>query len=163
MDIAKLRTLLDYGTWANDRLFDQIAQLAPEQFIAEPAGALPSVRHILTHMLAAQTLWLARFRADTAARIPTEEDFPDLATLRHAWGEHRQSLDSYVATLDDDALQGPFRFERRGAALTLPLWQIFMQLYGHGVQHRAEIAALLTDYGHSPGDLDFLFFVMSAN
>jgi uncharacterized damage-inducible protein DinB len=163
MNVAALRTTLDYGAWANARLFDQVAQLSPEQFVAEPVGALPSVRRILTHMLAAQTLWLARFRADAAASIPTEEEFPDLATLRQTWEKQRQALDGYVATLNDETLQGPFRFERRGVALTLPLWQIFMQLYGHGVQHRAEVAALLTDYGHSPGDLDFLFFVMSTN
>jgi len=35
----------------------------------------------------------------------------------------------------------------------------FSKLVYHGTQHRSEAATILTDYGHSPGDRDFFFFV----
>jgi len=33
-----------------------------------------------------------------------------------------------------------------------------MEVIIHATQHRSEAAMLLTDYGQSPGDLDFLPF-----
>jgi uncharacterized damage-inducible protein DinB len=29
----------------------------------------------------------------------------------------------------------------------------------HSIQHRSEAAAMLTDFGRSPGDIDYIFFV----
>jgi uncharacterized damage-inducible protein DinB len=40
-----------------------------------------------------------------------------------------------------------------------PLWHGPSLAVNHGTQHRGEAAALLTDYGQSPGDLDFTLFL----
>lgn len=158
MNRADIRTLYDYSAWATNRIFNQAAQLTTEQFTSVPSGSRPSLRHILTHMLGAEMLWLTRFQTGQSDINVREEHFPDVAFLRQAWETHRQVMSAYIATLDDAALQQPFRFDRRGTPLEMILWQIFFQLINHGTQHRAEAADMLTDYGHSPGDLDFLFF-----
>jgi uncharacterized damage-inducible protein DinB len=41
------------------------------------------------------------------------------------------------------------------------LWQMIMHVANHGTQHRSEVAAMLTSYGHSPGDLDFSEYLRS--
>ena len=41
----------------------------------------------------------------------------------------------------------------------MALWGMMEHVLNHGTQHRAEVAAMLTGFGHSPGDLDLLFYL----
>ena len=160
MNLATIRMLCEYSAWATERIFAQAAALTPEQYTTPPNATMPSVRHILVHTLGAQTLWLTRFRTGSSAITISESDFPDLSTLRQAWEKQQQAMRAYLDTLTDEILAQPFRFERRGVPMEMVLWQVFFQLINHGTQHRSEVAAIVTEYGHSPGDLDFMFFTL---
>jgi uncharacterized damage-inducible protein DinB len=40
---------------------------------------------------------------------------------------------------------------------SIPMWQMLAHVVNHGTQHRSEAPAS-TAAGHSPGDLDLIFF-----
>ncbi len=44
-----------------------------------------------------------------------------------------------------------------------PLWQLMLQQVNHATQHRSEAAVMLTQFGHSPGDLDFIIYLHREN
>ncbi len=160
MKLGDIQTLFDYTAWADDRILDRAAELTPAQFATAPEGGLPAVRQILAHRIAAEMLWRTRLETGTAAIGLQADDFPTVEALRRQWQEERAAMRRFLDGLDDAAMERPFRFERRGVSTEVILWHVLFQLVNHGTQHRAEVAALLTDYGHSPGDLDFFFFAM---
>ena len=162
MRLAEINALFDYDAWATDRILAQAAKLTPEQFTTAASAAPTGVRQLLAHTLMAQLLWRTRFETGTSDVVVGAEDVADVAALRQRWTEERQAMRAHLDTLTDDDLDRPFRFERRGETAELTRWHILFQLINNGTQHRAEVAAILTAYGHSPGDLDFFFFVQSS-
>jgi len=47
----------------------------------------------------------------------------------------------------------------KGERWVYPLWQQMVHQVNHATQHRSEVAMILTQWGHSPGWLDLLYFV----
>jgi uncharacterized damage-inducible protein DinB len=88
------------------------------------------------------------------------EDFADVAAIRARWSDERAALWDYLNSLSDEDLQGTVSYEGRGATYHRVLWHCLAHLVNHGTQHRAECAALLTGFGHSPGNLDFTVFLL---
>jgi len=162
MRLAEIDALFEYDAWATDRIIAQAAKLTHEQFTTAASAALPGVRQLLAHTLMAQMLWRTRFETGTSNVGVRAEDFADVEALRQRWTAERRAMRAHLDTLTDDDLDRPFRFERRGETAELTRWHILFQLINHGTQHRAEVAAILTDRGHSPGDLDFFHFVQSS-
>ena len=67
---------------------------------------------------------------------------------------------AYLAGLTDDDLTATIQYTRtEGVQLETPLWQILLHVINHGTQSRSEAAVLLTQFGHSPGDLDYMIFL----
>ena len=158
--IELIRTLYNYSAWANTRILDTAAQLSAEQFAASVGASYPSVQDTLVHTLSAQIAWLYRFQGKNAPPVLVSADFPDLATLRGRWDAVEAETQAFVAGLDDAALNAEIRVvDRAGNTNHYILWQIMMHQANHATQHRSEVAAMLTQFGYSPGDLDLLDYV----
>jgi len=66
----------------------------------------------------------------------------------------------FVDGVTDERLNSHFFYTNTsGAPFERILWQAMVHLVNHGTQHRSEAAALLTDFGHSPGDIDLIYFL----
>ena len=67
---------------------------------------------------------------------------------------------SYLAGLTDEDLDSIIRYTRTGGTwFETLLWQILLHVINHGTQSRSEAAVLLSQFGHSPGDLDYMIFL----
>jgi uncharacterized damage-inducible protein DinB len=161
MNIKDILLIYEYNYWANERLFSAAASLTPEQFAAPASFPFGGLRGTLVHILDAERSWRVRFEGVPYPGDLVEAGYPASADLQARFRDEEKEMRRYLAALQDaDLPRGviypidppPKKRERI-------LWQCLYHVVNHGTQHRSEAAALLTDYGHSPGDLDFTIFL----
>jgi hypothetical protein len=49
----------------------------------------------------------------------------------------------------------------RGQVSWIERWHTHYQMLQHGMQHRSELAQVLTEHGYSPGNIDFIIYTFS--
>ncbi len=153
-------TLYEYNYWANKRILSAAESLTDARFVAKTSDSHGSLRGTLVHTLSAESVWLARWNGISPTSLASEDDFPDLATLRARWRDEEAKMRAFHAHLTDADFTRVIEYKNtRGMPFARPLWQMLAHLVNHGTQHRAEAAAILTDLGHSPGDIDFIRYL----
>lgn len=161
MHVADMLLFYDYNYWATGRILDAATGITEVQFSAPARFPYGGLRGTLTHVLGAEVNWRARWQGSAPLHRPQEAEFPTVAALTAAWRADEASMRAFLANLTDDDLLRPLRYTRSsGQAHTSVLWHHMVHVVNHGTQHRAEAAALLTDLGHSPGDLDLSMFLI---
>ena len=155
-----VRTLYRYNAWATARIFQAATPLSAAELAAPSGASFSSVRETLVHIMAAQWIWLARWKGTSPTTFLDAREFPDLASLRARWDELEAETQRFVETLTDSDLSRVVEYRNtRGERWAYPLWQQVVHQVNHATYHRGEVAATLTQLGHSPGDLDLLIYI----
>ncbi len=159
MRIADIQSLYEYTWWANARILALAERLSPAQFATVSLGNI-HLRTTLVHMIEAQEIWLSRWQGRSVQALEISSDSATVDTIRAAWQQQAAQIAAYLTTLSDADLDRTVSFvNRNGATGSFILWQMMMQVINHGTQHRSELAELLTQLGHSPGNLDYIVFI----
>lgn len=154
------RLLIEYHRWARDRALAATAALAPAQFVQPLGNSFGSVRDTLAHLHGADEVWLSRWTGGAPTGLPPADRFPDLASLRAAWGELDLRLAAFVGGLDAAGLARSLTYRAFNAQLvTLPMWQMLQHLVNHGSYHRGQVTTLLRQLGAAPpASMDLVAF-----
>lgn len=160
MLIDYLQTLYNYNYWANEHILRTAEQVSVAQLDTLTQNDRGSLRGTLVHILGAEWVWRSRWEGVSPTELLNEKDFPTLEALRTRWREEEQQMRAFLATLQEEGLTRIVQYKNtRGQAFAAPLWLLMAHLITHGTQHRSEVAMILTELGHSPGELDLLEFL----
>jgi len=155
-----IQTLYRYNAWANTRILDTATRVTPQQFLAGGGASYDSLRETLVHTMSGQWIFLERWRGRSPRAMLDAQHFPDLASIRGHWDGIERETHVFVAELSDAQLIRDVEYTNtEGERWTYPLWQQMIHQVNHATQHRSEAAVMLTQFGHSPGWLDFLYYI----
>ena len=160
MNKQDILVLYTYNQWANSKIRTAAKNVTQEQFLAEAPYPHGGLRGTLTHILFAEWIWRNRWEGTSPSFRIKPEEFPALESLLGRWQEEESKLMGFVESLTDESLIGPSDYKNtKGVPKENILWQAMAHVVNHGTQHRAEAAALLTEFGCSPGDVDMIYFL----
>ncbi|MGD8402824.1 MAG: DinB family protein [Anaerolineales bacterium] len=160
----EILTLYKYNTWANARILNATSNVNQEQFLASTSFSYGSLRDTLVHTLFAEWIWRRRWEGHSPTEWLTPEDFPTFKSLHEYWKTEEKNLTAFVDKVTQDMLSSIIHYQTMsGKPYQNTLWHLMLHLVNHGTQHRSEAAAMLTDFGHSPGDLDMIMYFRETN
>jgi uncharacterized damage-inducible protein DinB len=154
-------SLCEYNYWANHCVLDKADELEPDLWGAPVEVSFGSLRETLVHVLSTEWIWRRRIQEGVSPTgFPMEITFPMVETLRGFWMEEENRMRAYLASLSNVDLNRTIRYKNtKGVPYENPMWEILLHLVNHGTQFRSEAAVVLTQFGLSPGDLDYIFFL----
>jgi len=161
MRVTEATTLIDHLYWVRDRVLEQ-ATAASEALVTETPTTTRDLRATLVHELDVQWSWRERLKgADWDEWGPDAElkgeDYLSVEAIAEHWRRDEVDMRDWLASMTDADLDAsPVRDEDQQ-----PLWCYVLPLYSHGLQQFSEAAVLLSEAGHSPGEIGFLEFVIT--
>jgi len=159
--------MYEYDRWANARVIDAAAALAPEQFTKDLGGSFSSVRDTLLHILAGEWIWLNLWKhpspdAEFLVNLRTRREsvfaptgFPDISSVESKWAEIERDQTDFLSGLTDADLEK--MFPSRGGELRLV--RLMQHLANHSTYHRGQISLMMRQLQAKPAPTDFHLFL----
>lgn len=156
---TQFATLFRYHFDTTERLMDQAGKLPEDDYREDLGIKWGSVHELLLHILATDQGYRVALETGHRPAPLKAEDYPGLTALRGLLEEEREGMTAYLQELTEPSIEETAELQAGPArTIALPRWHFLNHLLFHGMQHQADIAARLTRFGHSPGDLDFIFY-----
>jgi uncharacterized damage-inducible protein DinB len=145
-----LVTIFRHNLWANLRLLERCADLTDEQLDAASPGGFGSIRDTLEHLVTSEQSYFSRI--STGRRYARPDDAPrlTLAEMRELASTTGAGLAEWSPKVQPgDTVE----VDWEGTPRQVPKSIILAQVINHALEHRTQVAAILTQLGVEPPDL----------
>jgi len=159
MESERIKALYEYNRWANERIFEAVSRITPEEYKRDMQSSHRSVRDTFVHVVSAERIYLQRVSGTSPKALWSPLDFATVSKLREQWVELIREQMAFIANLTEEQLKKPITYiNLAGEPFTYPLWQILQHVVNHSSYHRGQITTMLRQLGAKPEATDFLLF-----
>jgi len=152
--------LYEYNRWANFRVLDAVSKLTPEQFARDLQSSHRSVRDTLTHILAAEWIWLERWKEESPNALLDPADFPTVESVRRRLSEVANECAEFIDGLTDQSLGEAITYTNtKGEQWTYSLGHMLQHVMNHSTYHRGQVVTMLRQLGAEVNPVDLLVFM----
>ncbi len=160
MNKQDVEYLYEYNRWANARLLDAASKLTPEQYSRDLQSSHRSVRDTVAHILAAEWIWLERWRGVSPNALLNPSDFPTVESLEKRWAVVEGDYAEFINGVTDGSLATVIAYTNtRGEEWAYPLGQMLQHVMNHSSYHRGQVTTMLRQLGAQVNPVDLLVFM----
>jgi uncharacterized damage-inducible protein DinB len=142
-----------YNLWANLRLLDACAHLSDAQLDATAKGTFGSVRETIMHLFGAEEGYARSLTGTSPTPLLNElTTFPGFDELRRRAKGSGEALIMFTEQGKQGELSQILHLD--GGTYDAPAIIVVIQAINHAIDHRSQIATLLSQQDIEPPDLD---------
>ena len=150
MQADHIRDLFDYHISTNRRLWNEsILTLTDEQFKRKLEYSVGSIRNQCVNLMSVDKRWFGGLRGVAVPGFLNPVHYPSREKIRDYWDDVEREMRSYLDALTDADLGATYN--------ELPIWAVLQHVALHGMDHRAQMLAMLHELGAPTFAQDYIY------
>lgn len=141
-----------YNLWANRILLDFCSQLTDEQLDIKMIGTYGSVRETITHYITSEEGYAHRFTYMSEVPNPMLKDMPTFPGFDELRQHAERSGNELIAIAEQADLDQILHLD--DGTYDAAVFIVLLQAINHGIDHRSQIATMLSQQGIELPSLD---------
>lgn len=159
MNLEEAKFLFAYDNWANEQTFEAVSALAEADYTRDLKSSHGGVQGTLTHIVAADKIWLSRWVGNAESQLLQVSEVPTLADLKKAWEENARRTAKFLAAMNDKKILETFSWiTPKGDKFSVVYARAFQHVVNHSTYHRGQITTFLRQLGATPQATDLIKF-----
>jgi uncharacterized damage-inducible protein DinB len=157
--IQAIRDLFEYNRWAHARLQEVLGGLTPEQLTARVPSSFPSILATYAHIVAAEWIWLRRWRGESPTVFPEWLEAPSLPDLRERLRQIEADRTAWLDSLTDEAIERALDYRTLdGTPFRNRVSDLLLHVVNHTSYHRGQVVTMLHHVGAAAVATDFVLY-----
>ncbi len=154
--IDTFRMLARYNRIANERLYEQCANLDPVEYRRERRGSFGGIHALLNHILLGDRIWMSRFAGGGSTTPPLNSILYDtFAELHAARSAQDAEIEAFFEETDPAFLLKPLLYTNsRGKDCVDVAPMAVLHFFNHQTHHRGQVHVMISQTDVKPPSLD---------
>ncbi len=154
-----LLRMMEFMFWGDRHVLTAACAIIEPEYYAERGFSAGSLHKLLVHTMAAQWVWLSRWKGHDLRRLEDTTDYPTRESLLKRWPQVHADFSEFILAQTALTLAAPLTYRNtRGDQFTLPLGELILHCLDHGTYHRGQVNSLIKLAGGTPVALNYLQF-----
>ncbi len=159
MTIQEVLALFEYNEWANAKMLTVIDGIPVENLTTPIPSSFPSILGTMAHIVAAEWIWLRRWKGENPTSFPEWLSNPSLEGISAKLAEVESERRSLLASIDGPGLQRTIEYRTlNGTPYAHRLEDLCRHVVNHSTYHRGQLTTLLRHVGATPPATDMILF-----